>query len=141
MAHALAYEDAYKQTLRETDDPRAMERRVFAQITGELEAADAAPRGAERMRKLIGALERNQDLWGKILFDLADPANELSESLRAQLISLSLFVDRHTGAVLAGKAEVAPLVRLNRSIMLGLSGVRPQESAQLAEGGPHGTAH
>lgn len=116
-------DDAYKQTLRETDDPRAMERRVFAQITGELEAADQIASGPERTAKLCEALSRNQDLWGRILFDLADDKNQLPQALRAQLISFALFVDRYTGEVLAHQKSVEPLVDLNRRIMLGLAGV------------------
>lgn len=116
-------DNAYKQTLRETADPRTMERRVFAQITGELEAADALEQGAERISKVCDALARNQSLWGQILFDVAHEDNQLPQAMRAQLISFALFVDRYTGDVLSQRKSMVPLIELNRSIMLGLAGV------------------
>ncbi len=146
-----AYEDAYKQTLRETEDPRAMERRVFAQITGELEAAEAIDEGPAKTRALNEAVGRNQKLWNMILFDLAEPGNQLPKALRAQLISFALFVDRHTVEALARRGSVRALIDVNRRIMLGLAGVRPQahDSGAVAPaaqslsvaGGAHGTAH
>ncbi len=146
---AAAFEDAYKQTLRETDDPRAMERRVFAQITAELEAAEATERGPQRTRAVNDALGRNQKLWNYVLFDLADPKNQLPKALRARLISFALFVDRHTVEAMAERAPLRPLIDLNRRIMLGLAGVRPDQAEDArgapasapVQGGVHGAAH
>lgn len=141
-AAAASYDDAYKQTLRETDDPRAMERRVFAQITAELEAADRVDPGPNRTKALNEALHRNQSLWNRVLFDVADPRNALPEGLRAQLISFALFVDRHTRAVLNAAKPISPLIDLNRRIMLGLAGVRASDpSFDPTQGGAHGPAH
>ena len=49
-------------------------------------------------------------------------ANPCRSTLRAQLISLSEFVRRHSLAVLGGRASVAPLIDINTAIMKGLRG-------------------
>ena len=41
--------------------------------------------------------------------------------LRAQIISLSLWVSRHTSAVIRKQEEIGPLVDINRIIMQGLA--------------------
>lgn len=122
-----AFADAYKQTLRETDDPRTIERRVFAQITAELEEADSKGRDAQSIAKLTDALGRNQTLWSFILCDLVSLDNTLPNDIRARMISFALYVERMTPQVLAGKAPLRPLIDLNRRIMLGLSGVKPDD--------------
>jgi flagellar biosynthesis activator protein FlaF len=46
----------------------------------------------------------------------------LPVALRAQLISISEFVRKHSLEVLAGRASVAALIDINTSIMKGLRG-------------------
>jgi flagellar protein FlaF len=57
--------------------------------------------------------------------DCAADGNSLPQSLRAQIISLSLFVDRHSSAVMRQGAAIDVLVDINRSIMQGLAPVQP----------------
>jgi flagellar protein FlaF len=40
--------------------------------------------------------------------------------VRAQIISLSLWVNRHTSAVMRKEESIQPLIDVNRSIMEGL---------------------
>jgi flagellar protein FlaF len=54
--------------------------------------------------------------------DLSADDNQLPDGLKAQLISLAIWVDRHSSKVLRGKAEVGPLIKVNRTIMEGLAG-------------------
>ena len=49
-------------------------------------------------------------------------ANALANPLRAQIISLSLFVNRHSSAVMRGEETFQDLIDINRMIMQGLSG-------------------
>ncbi len=42
--------------------------------------------------------------------------------VRAQIISLSLWVSRHTSAVMRREEEIQPLIEVNRIIMQGLTG-------------------
>ena len=116
--------EAYKQTITETEEPREIERKVFLQITGELERASR-----EESFPLSGfaldALSRNQKLWGELMFDCAYKDNPLPDQLKAGIISLALFVDRHTPHVIAGEKTMEPLLEINRNIIKGLSGQTP----------------
>lgn len=110
---------AYTQTIKETESPRQIERRVVAQVTVALERhAGDAPATPE----LRDALARNQRLWGAFRADLITESNALPAELRAGLISLSFWVDRHTTQVLEGAATAGPLVDVNRRILAGLRG-------------------
>ena len=53
--------------------------------------------------------------------DCAAEGNQLSQPLRAQIISLSLFVDRHSSQVMRNGAALDVLIEINRTIMQGLS--------------------
>ncbi|GER08566.1 hypothetical protein GCM10007972_23920 [Iodidimonas muriae] len=136
---------AYKQTIRETESPRAIERRLFSKVTAALEALvdEQSPFAPDVMRDRNKALADNLELWGVVLFEAADKGNALPQSLRAQLIGLALFVDRITPDIVEGKSSLEPLINLNRSIIKGLEGDggRAQSVADAAlsvAGGFHG---
>ena len=130
---------AYKTTIRESETPRQIERRILSRVTGQLaaraEAYDRAEskldRGAILADGLRDDLATNQKFWHELQFDLAQPGNGLPAELRAGLISLALFVDRQTSAVMGGNAGVGALVEINRSIVAGLAGQAPQ-AAEVA---------
>ncbi|MGR3838953.1 MAG: flagellar biosynthesis regulator FlaF [Cognatishimia sp.] len=121
---------AYKRTITQTESPRQIERRVFANVTAELEAQsvefDVTEQSGDKLRILSGGLRDtlsyNQRIWQTIRSDLVNPANGLSPDLRAGLISLSLWVESHTNEVLKGQKKVKPLLDINRSIIRGLEG-------------------
>ena len=52
--------------------------------------------------------------------DVASPDNDLADDLKAQLISLAIWVDKHSSKVLHGDGSVEPLIAVNRAIMEGL---------------------
>ncbi|MCE0503882.1 MULTISPECIES: flagellar biosynthesis regulator FlaF [unclassified Roseivivax] len=124
---------AYKQNIRESESPRSIERRVMSRVTAELDGYlqdyEAGSR-FDRMGLLAGGLRRalidNQTLWRELRYDLASEGNQLPAGLRAQLISIGLWVDRQTTAVLSGEAGLGDLVGVNRQIVAGLNGVAPQ---------------
>lgn len=116
--------DAYKQTITETEEPREIERKVFVQITGELERA-ARENTFPLSGTALDALSRNQKLWGELMFDCAYKDNPLPDQLKAGIISLALFVDRHTPHVISGEKTMEPLLEINRNIIKGLSGQAP----------------
>ena len=99
---------------------RGTEYAVFAQITHRLKALDVADKSA--FPKLAQAVFDNSRLWSVLADDLMGEANALPIALRAQLVSLSEFVRRHSMQVLAGRASIAPLVDINTAIMRGLRG-------------------
>jgi flagellar protein FlaF len=72
--------------------------------------------------RLAQAIIDNQRLWGTLADDLLLDSNGLPVPLRAQLVSLASFVQRHSLAVLGGRASMAPLVDINTAIMKGLRG-------------------
>lgn len=117
---------AYQQAAQRAENPRETEYRLFALVTrslAEASAADASDVGAR-----IRALDWNRRLWAVLANDCAKPENRLPEALRARIISLSLWVNRHTSAVARREAEFDLLIEVNRTVMQGLAG-RPQVEA------------
>lgn len=111
---------AYQQVSARAESPRDLEYRLFGQVTRALmEAAEADP---SDFKTRIDALDWNRRLWSTLASDCASPDNALPVPLRAQMISLSLWVNRHTSAVMRREEEIAPLIDINRMIMQGLSG-------------------
>jgi flagellar protein FlaF len=125
---------AYKTNIREVESPRNIERRILARITGQIEAHaaayDAADTKAERLSILAAGLSAavsdNIRFWLAIRTDLATEGNRLPPELRASLISLALWVERRSTAILGGDGGAAALVSTNRAIVSGLAGVAPR---------------
>jgi len=121
---------AYKRTISETEAPRQIERRILAQVTADMErnylAYDQEQEKSEKLRLLADGLRdtlwRNEQVWMAFRADLAEVGNELNPQLRAGLLSLALWVERHTQGVMSGNQKVKPLIDVNRSIFLGLGG-------------------
>jgi flagellar protein FlaF len=114
---------AYQSAVRKTETPRQTEYRAFAAATRGL--MDAASLPESEIGRRAEALATNRRLWSLLAADCAAENNALPQSLRAQIISLSLFVDRHSRAVLRQGASIDVLVDINRSIMQGLAPAQP----------------
>jgi flagellar protein FlaF len=110
----------YAAATAPTRTERDTEYALFARITHRMRSVDEADRTA--FPKLAAAVCDNQRLWGALAVDLLDDGNALPVPLRAQLVSLAEFVRRHSLAILAGNASVAPLIDINTAIMKGLRG-------------------
>jgi flagellar biosynthesis activator protein FlaF len=125
---------AYKATIREVETPRDIERRIFSRITSALEihasAYDEAQSNLDRLEilsaGLSATLNENVMFWSALKHDLAAEGNQLAPELRANLISLALWVERQTSVVLGGKRGVAGLVSINRAVAAGLAGNAPR---------------
>lgn len=120
---------AYKRTIRDTESPRDIERRVLSRINAKLQelaqnfdAADPATRIVSS--ELREAVWENQRFWMTIKADLATPQNELGTEIRATLISLAMWIDKQAGKVLANEGNLQPMVDVNNNIIAGLSGQR-----------------
>ena len=109
---------AYQQTAASAESAREIEYRLFGQVTRALMTAAEAPRGDIATR--IDALDWNRRLWSVLANDCSSSTNQLPAHLRANIISLSLWVNRHTSAVMRNEAEFSPLIQVNRMIMQGL---------------------
>ena len=112
---------AYKRTISHTEAPRQIERRILAQVTSELEqyfeAFDQAERRMDRLQLLADGLRhtlwKNQMVWMTFKVDLLEKENELHPNLRASLVSLAVWVEKHTQSVMAGGKNVKPLIDIN----------------------------
>lgn len=128
---------AYKRTLRELESPRQIERRILSGITARLaehaERFDLADNSFDRLTILASglraALADNQTLWNALKHDLAQPGNALTPELRAGLLSLAIWVEKCTGAVLGGRNGVRALVSVNTNIIAALSDSLVRRSA------------
>jgi len=109
--------DKYKSAQSSFEAPRQAEYRLFAEITRTLLTADENQR---RGSDYFEAIDRNRKLWLALQMDLSSDDNALDEDLRAQLISLAIWVDRYSGEVLRGAGDLKPLISVNRDIMEGL---------------------
>lgn len=119
---------AYKNTVRRNAAPREIERQIFSRITAQLSVHGPAYDGAEKIQRLsllAGGLQialfENVRLWMAIKNDLSHDDNKLPPELRANLISLALFVENHTRKLLSGTGEVESLTAVNQLIISGLA--------------------
>jgi flagellar protein FlaF len=110
---------AYQTAARKTESSRQTEYRAFAVATRGL--IDAASLPDTEVGRRAEALATNRRLWTLLASDCSAEGNQLPQGLRAQIISLSIFVDRHSSAVMRHGAAFDVLIDINRSIMQGLS--------------------
>ena len=110
---------AYQSAAQRAESPRELEFRLFSQVTRALQEAEAMEAAAIGPR--MEALDWNRRVWMALAGDCAEPSNRLPDATRASIISLSLWVDRHTSAVFRREEEFAPLIEVNRIVMQGLA--------------------
>ena len=110
---------AYQKAQRAAENPRSTEYRLFGQVTGALiDAQNANARGAA----LMDAIDWNRRMWSTFAVDCLDNNNRLPQGLRAQIVSLSLWVSKYSSEVVQQGAPMDPLIDINRTIMQGLRG-------------------
>lgn len=90
------------------------------------EARDAVEQDVEAYRT---ALRLNWRLWTIIQCDVASAENGLPDELKANIVSLSIFVDRQTIDALSEPAasKLGILIDINRNVAAGLS-ARPESA-------------
>ncbi len=110
---------AYQQASQRAESPRETEYRLFGEVTRALIAASEAD--VLDFSTRIKALDWNRRLWTQLAMDCAHDNNGLPPKLRASILSLSLWVTRHSSAVMRREEEFGPLIDVNRLIMQGLS--------------------
>jgi len=111
------YFEAYKKAAVAAESPTQTEYRLFAEITRDLEHANAA---TDNMAARINALFRNSQLWLTIHTDLVSENNRLGEDLKAGLISLAIWVTKFTPDAMRSITDLEPLISVNKQIMDGL---------------------
>lgn len=118
---------AYQSAAQRAESPRELEYRLFAEVTRSL--VEASGMEAVRVGARMEALDWNRRLWAVLAGDCATQGNALNDATRAQVISLSLFVERHTAQVAAGREAFGPLIEVNRTVMQGLAQPVPARPA------------
>jgi len=107
----------YQKAQVAVENPRKIEYRLFGQITGAL--MDARTAGAKGM-PLIDVIDRNRRLWSVLAGDCMSDGNQLPRELRAQIVSLAIWVSKYSTDVTQKGAPLDPLIDVNRNIMQGL---------------------
>jgi len=109
---------AYQKTQAAAENPSQTEYRLFAEVTRSLmEVRELAPPDT----KLAAALDWNRRLWSVLASDCGAEGNQLPQQLRAAIISLSIWVSKHSSQVMRGNEKVDDLININRTIMEGLA--------------------
>lgn len=109
---------AYQQAATRAEAPKDAEYRLFGQVTRALIVASEAPVSDFATR--IDAIDWNRRLWSALARDCSDPGNQLPVQVRANIISLSLFVGRHSSEVMRGEDNFETLIELNKMMMQAL---------------------
>ena len=109
---------AYQNAATRAEDPRSTEYRLFAQVTRAL--INAGEADLMDMKTRSEAPDWNRRVWSAFAIDCAEPDNKLPEGLRAAIISLSIFVSKHSSAVMREGADIDILIEINKTIMQGL---------------------
>jgi flagellar protein FlaF len=110
---------AYQKAAQRAESPRDSEYRLFGQVTRAL--IEAAKVDVADLKTRIEALDWNRQVWSALACDCAASENSLPAPVRAQIISLSLWVGRHTSAVMRREEDIEPLIDVNKIIMQGLA--------------------
>ncbi|PHR60922.1 MAG: hypothetical protein COA47_06875 [Robiginitomaculum sp.] len=110
---------AYQQASKRAETPSSTEYRLFAQVTRAL--MDAQAGSSDSFSEIAEAVDWNRRVWGAMAVDCAQAENGLPESLRAGIISLSMFISRHSTIVVRDIEEMDILIDLNKTIMQGLA--------------------
>lgn len=118
---------AYKTAATRAENPREMEYRLFGQVTRALMHASTVDPSDVATR--IDALDWNRRLWSALATDCANPDNAMDKSLRAQIISISLFVSRHSSTIMRGEDDFEALIDINKMVMQGLAGPGAAQAA------------
>ena len=110
---------AYQNTAQRTENPRLTEYRLFAQVTRALLEVEKLDK--TKFRERMEALDWNRRMWSVLASDCSVDGNGLPDIVRANIISLSIWVNRHTSQVMRNQEQIGPLIEINRIIMQGLA--------------------
>ena len=99
-------------------DPRETEYKVFDRVT---KALSSSMDKALDDKDCLEAIDSNRRLWQALEVDVASTKNVLPDDLKAKIISLAIWVDKHSAKVTRGEAKIQPLITVNQAIMEGLA--------------------
>jgi len=110
---------AYAQQQKRNLTPREVEAMAFTKAALLLEDAKKSIGNIEEYSK---ALRFNHLLWTIIQADLTEPDNNLPPEIKANVMSLSIFVDKQTTKALrsTSSSDLDVLININRNLAAGL---------------------
>lgn len=112
----MAYDEALEDSPREA---RARERDA---ISRSIEYMEAAERAGPQSREAIVALNFLRQLWTILIEDLASQGNELPAMLRAQVISIGLWIMRHAEDIrMERQTSFRPAIDISKLMVEGLA--------------------
>jgi flagellar protein FlaF len=113
------YEFAYNEVIEDSRQTmRARERQAMDRVIAMLRAAQEKGPGS---RERVDALYYLRRLWMIFLNDLRDPNNELSDQLRAGIISIGIWMNKEIDRVRGGLTnDLTPMIEINELIRDGL---------------------
>ena len=122
---------AYAQQQKRNLSPREVEAMAFTKAALLLEDAKKVSNNINEYSK---ALRFNHLLWTIIQADLTDPENQLPPEIKANVMSLSIFVDKQTTKALRSSVptDLDVLININRNLAADLRstpGAAPAEPA------------
>jgi len=122
---------AYQQQQKRNLTPREVEAMAFTKAALLLEEAKGKSKNLDEYAK---ALRFNHLLWTIIQADLTDPANQLPDEIKANVMSLSIFVDKQTTKALRSSEprELDILITINRNLAAGLRTIPATAQAGVA---------
>ena len=113
--HQFSYADIVGDA---TNASRQQEQLAFGQA---IEMLEAAKTKGNQSREAIEAVLYLRRLWSYLIEDLAQPENDLPEALRADLISIGLWVMKEAEQIRLFKSEnFDGLIEINGIIRRGL---------------------
>ena len=110
------YQFSYAEALEDDQsEARSVERQALDRAVGLLDAADAA---GPNSRETIEALHYTRRLWNAFVADLVSDDNALPVEIRANLISIGIWILKEADAIrlgrsrnCAGVSEICAIVR------------------------------
>lgn len=113
------YQFSYAEVIEESGaECRSMERSAIERSIELLKAAEQAGPGT---REAVEAVNFVRRLWGVLIEDLAKPENELPQQLRADLISIGLWIRREAEDIRLEKSDnFKGLIEITATISEGL---------------------
>jgi flagellar protein FlaF len=113
------YEFAYNDVIEESHQKmRARERAALDRV---IEMLRASQQKGPQSRERIDALFYLRRLWMIFIDDLKDPNNELSDQLRAGIISIGIWMMKEIDRVRGGVTnDLTPIIEINELIRDGL---------------------
>jgi len=122
---------AYQQQQKRNLSPREVEAMAFTKAALLLEEAKQKTQNIEEYSK---ALRFNHLLWTIIQADLTEPENQLPNEIKANVMSLSIFVDKQTTKAMrtSNAADLDVLININRNLAAGLRSTVSAPAAEVA---------